>query len=342
MKKFKTFFLHSALLCNLLEVMHMKIKYLFSVLLLCLNVIGFISCRDSSKYVFHYVCLDEFNGDTLYLWRTTADRLKTDKDYGRNAVDSQIIRSGRVTFTGSIDTLHLYYIEGKNCNTYFYPEHGEITHKYMGTTEYSNPQSLAKQYECLKENGFPKGESRKFMLSNLQNAMGVYLLDYIGYYPNELYTIYDMCNTAMRDTVSLLINMKHQLSKTKELNKEDLYIDFKKSGLGQDNIYFSKYFNKDKIVCLFFANGDSVSFWRKMKELKRTYNNVYFVGYSNKYTTDTDFINHLKKDYGAYLFDDRGRYEESVMYAYRLDYRTAINYYLIFNSDGNLIDKYIE
>lgn len=320
----------------------MKIKCLFSILLLCLNVIGFISCRDSSKYVFHYVCLDEFNGDTLYLWRATADRLKTDKDYGRNAIDFQVIRDGRVTFTGLIDTLHLYYVEGKNCNTYFYPEHGEITHKHMGTTKYSNSQSLAKQYESLRENGFPKDESRNFVFSNIQNAMGIHLLDYIGYYPNELNAIYDKSNTAMRDSVSLLIGLKQQLSKTKELNKEDLYIDFKKKGFEQDSIHFSDCFNKDKIVCLFFANGDSISFCKKMKELKRTYNNVYFVGYSNKYTLDTDFINHLKKDYDASLFDDRGRYQESVMYAYRMDYRTAINYYLIFNNEGRLIDKYIE
>lgn len=322
--------------------MHMKIKCLFSILLLCLNVIGFISCRDSSKYVFHYVCLDELNGDTLYLWRTTADRLKTDKDYGRNAIDSQIIRNGRVTFTGSIDTLHLYYVEGKNCNTYFYPEHGEITNKYMGATEYSNPKSLAKQYEYLRENGFPKDESRKFMLSNLQNAMGIHLLDYIGYYPNELNVIYDKSNIAMRDTVSLLISLKNQLSKTKELNKEDMYIDFKKSGFEQDSICFSDFFNKDKIVCLFFANGDSISFWKKMNELKKTYNNVCFVGCSNKYFLDTDFISRLNTEYHACLFDDRGIYEESVMYAYRMDYRTAINYYLIFSSNGRLVGKYIE
>ena len=91
-------------------------KCLFSILLLCLNIIGLSSCRDSSKYVFHYICLDEFNGDTLYLWRTTADRLKIDKYYGRNTIDFQIVKNGRVTFAGSIDTLHLYYImPSANC-----------------------------------------------------------------------------------------------------------------------------------------------------------------------------------------------------------------------------------
>lgn len=319
----------------------MKLINLLYLLIFYICIINIISCTSLPTYTFNYISLDEFNGDTLYLWRTTADRLKTDKDYGLNAIDSQIISNGKITFTGLIDTLHFYYVKGENCNIYFYPELGEITHKYMGITKYSNPQSLAKQFEGLRENGFPKDKSRNFMLSNLQNAMGIHLLDYIGYYPNELNAIYDKSNTAMRDSVSLLISLKQQLSKTKELNKEDLYIDFEKKGFKHDSIHFSDCFNQDKIVCLFFANGDSISFWEKMKELKKTYDNVCFVGYSNKYFLDVDFINQLNSDYDACLFDDRGRYENTVMYAYRMDYRIAINYFLIFSSDGRLFDKYI-
>lgn len=219
--------------------------------------------------------------------------------------------------------------------------------KQMAITEFCNANLDFYQYyrskstHLLRENGFPKDKSRTFMLSNLQNAMGIHLLDYIGYYPNELNAIYDKSNTAMRDSVSLLISLKQQLSKTKELNKEDLYIDFEKKGFEHDSIHFSDCFNQDKIVCLFFANGDSISFWEKMKELKKTYDNVCFVGYSNKYFLDADFINQLNSDYDACLFDDRGRYENTVMYAYRMDYRIAINYFLIFSSDGKLFDKYI-
>lgn len=246
----------------------MKVKYLLGVLLLCLNVVGFIGCQTSPKYVFHYIGLDEFNGDTLYLWRTTADRLKSDKDYGKKALTSEVIRDGKVTFTGLIDTLHLYNVEGQNCNTYFYPEAGEITYKYSGGTEYSNPQSLAKHYELLKKKGFPIDKSRRFIFMNLKNALGVHLLDCIGCYPDELDEIYANSNPAMRDTVSLLLSLKKQLSETKKINIGDMYIDFKQKGFEEDSIYFSNYFNENKKVCLFFMNGDYDSCCIEMKKIK--------------------------------------------------------------------------
>ena len=67
----------------------------------------------------------------------------------------------------------------------------------------------------------------------------------------------------------------------------------------------------------------------------KTYNDISFVGYSNRYISDTIFVNNLKKDYTACLFDDRGRYEKTVMYVYRMDYRIVANYYLIFSSSND-------
>lgn len=319
----------------------MKVKYLLGILLLYLNVIGFVSCNTSSRYVFHYVGLDEFNGDTLYLWRTTADRLKSDKDYGRKALASKVIRNGRVTFTGLIDTLHLYNVEGKNCNTYFYPEAGDITCKYLEGMEYSNPQSLAKHYEFLKSKGFPIDESRRFIFENLKNALGVYLLDYIGCYPDELNKIFENSNPAMRDTVSLFLSLKKQLSETKELNVGDMYFDFKQKGLEEDSIYFSSYFNGNKKVCLSFANGDYNSCLLKIEEIKTTYNDVCFIGSLKRYTSNKMDINVLRKKYNIHLFDDRGYYEKSTMYKYRVNYRTKMNYYLVFDEKGYLLKMYI-
>lgn len=210
--------------------------------------------------------MDEFNGDTLRLWRATSDRLKSDKDYGKDPVATIIIRNGKASFSGLIDTLHLYYIDGKDCSLYFYPELGEVTHRYMGDTEYSNSQSVAKQYEILRREGFPNQESQEFLFSNLRNAMGIHLLDHVGCYPNELDAIYEKSNLAMRDTVSLLLGLKQQLSDTKELDIGDMYIDFRQKGFKQDSVHFSNYFNKDKTVCLFFANGNCKSFGVKMKK----------------------------------------------------------------------------
>lgn len=70
----------------------------------------------------------------------------------------------------------------------------------------------------------------------------------------------------MRDTVSLLLGLKQQLSDTKELDIGDMYIDFRQKGFKQDSVHFSNYFNKDKTVCLFFANGNCKSFGVKMKK----------------------------------------------------------------------------
>lgn len=319
----------------------MKVKYLLGILLLCLNVIVFVSCHTPSKYVFQYVGLDKFNGDTLYLWRTTADRLKSDKDYGKKALASQVIKNGKVTFTGLIDTLHLYSVEGKNCYTYFYPEAGEIICKYSGDIKYSNPQSLAKYYGALMNNGFPIDESRKFISVNLKNALGVYLLDHIGCYPDELDEIYENSNPAMRDTVSLFLSLKKQLSETKKLNVGDMYIDFKQKGFEEDSIYFSNYFCKNKKICLFFANGDYRSFFIKMEELNDNYNNISFVGYSNMYIVNKKDMNILKKKYNIHLIDDRGNYKKTVMYKYRVDYRMKMNYFLIFDEEGYLLEKYI-
>ena len=244
----------------------MKLVNLFYSLLLYICIIDLISCTSLPTYTFNYIGLDEFNGDTLRLWRATSDRLKSDKDYGKDPVATIIIRNGKASFSGLIDTLHLYYIDGKDCSLYFYPELGEVTHRYMGDTEYSNSQSVAKQYEILRREGFPNQESQEFLFSNLRNAMGIHLLDHVGCYPNELDAIYEKSNLAMRDTVSLLLGLKQQLSDTKELDIGDMYIDFRQKGFKQDSVHFSNYFNKDKTVCLFFANGNCKSFVVKMKK----------------------------------------------------------------------------
>lgn len=64
-------------------------------------------------YTFHYTGLDEFNGDTLYLWRTTADKLKSDKDYRRQPITLKVIKNGEVTFRGMTDTLLYTISKGK-------------------------------------------------------------------------------------------------------------------------------------------------------------------------------------------------------------------------------------
>lgn len=318
----------------------MKTLRVLRISLLFLCAIGLISCRPLPKYTFHYVGLNEFDGDTLFLWRATADGLKSDKDYGKNPVALEIVRDGKVTFTGLMDTLHLYYIEGRNCGAFFYPEAGEVTYIHLGRTAYTNPHSLAQQYEVLREKGFPQEESRAFVNSNLQNAMGIYLLDHLGCRPNELDKIYEKSNPAMQDTVSFLLSLREQLSKTTKINEGDRYINFKQKGFEQDSICFSDYFNQDKNVCLFFANGDSDSAIAIIDELRNNYKNSSFIGYST-YITNRKFAETLRDTYRVSLFDDGKRYENSVMYKYRVDFRTKMNYFLLFDSKGRLIKTYI-
>jgi hypothetical protein len=320
----------------------MKTKKLFGILVLFLCSIKLTSCdKDDAMYTFHYTGLDEFNGDTLYLWRTTADKLKSDKDYGRQPITLRVIKNGEVTFRGMTDTLHLYYIEGKNCCTYFYPESGEITYVHMKDREYSNPNSIANQYKELESDGFPKEASRKFLYTNLQNAMGIYLLDRIGFYPDELEYIYQNCHPIMKDTVSILLSMKRQLEQTSKLEKGARYIDFKQKGFEQDSIHLSDCFRQRREICLFFANDDKKDFIRHIDQLQKKNKDILFVGCTITHLMDKEYIKLLKETYKALLFDDRKRYEMSVMYQYRVDYRKRMNYCLLFDKDGYLKEIYI-
>lgn len=82
-------------------------------------------------------------------------------------------------------------------------------------------------------------------------------------------------------------------------------------------------------------------FLLKMEELNDNYNNISFVGYSNMYIANKKDMNILKKKYNIHLIDDRGNYEKTVMYKYRVDYRMKMNYFLIFDEKGYLLEKYI-
>ena len=59
-----------------------------------------------------YVGLDNFEGSTVYLWRYNADKLLSDRDFGKGAMDSTIVKNGTVSFVTPEDTLHLYALEG--------------------------------------------------------------------------------------------------------------------------------------------------------------------------------------------------------------------------------------
>lgn len=96
----------------------------------------------------HYVGLDDFEGNTVYLWRYSADKLLSDRDFGKGPMDSAIVAKGTVSFVAKEDTLHLYALEGNGMNVFFYPERGDLTLTYAHPSKdyvsdkSSNPNSL--------------------------------------------------------------------------------------------------------------------------------------------------------------------------------------------------------
>lgn len=170
-------------------------------------------------YTFYYRRVDKYSGDTLHLWRTTTNGLKSDKDYGKQPIASKAITNGEVAFDEIAGTLHLYYVEGRNCNAHFYPKNGEIIYAYMKGSQYNNLQSIANQYKELESNGLLKKASRKFFHTNQQNSIRIYLLDHIGFYPDELEYIYQNFHPLMKDMVSILLSMKRQLEPNLKIRK---------------------------------------------------------------------------------------------------------------------------
>lgn len=71
--------------------------------------LGLISCQSQEQtFTVHCTGLDAYEGDTVYLWRYGADRMTSDRDYGKAPLDFAIIRNGEVSFSGKEDTLHIY------------------------------------------------------------------------------------------------------------------------------------------------------------------------------------------------------------------------------------------
>lgn len=318
-------------------------------------LLGFVSLflcscnEEKEKCMVQYVGLDNFEGSTVYLWRYNADKLLSDRDFGKGAMDSTIVKNGTVSFVTPEDTLHLYALEGEGLNVFFYPERGELTLTYAHPSKdyvpdkSSNPNSLnALMCKLWHEDGFPRDKTREVMFANIQNAIGCYLLDrYAMVYPDELDDIYNRSNVLMRDSTSVLKSLRRQLDATKELNTGDMYVDFQQRTFEGDTVRFSDIAGKGHPVCLFFIL-DLIPENRIREEMERVRNEFPDVRFivPSYYLVDPemkDFKQELTDVYSACWLDDSRRWEHSVRWLYRVN--ASINYLYLFDGNGRLVER---
>lgn len=326
--------------------MKLKRLFLFGFILLII-----CSCQTKSpQFIVHYVGLDDCEGDTVYLWRLTADLMKSDKDYGRGPIDSTIVSNGQLFFIGKEDTLHMYEIEINDSWQRFYPERGELTLTHLPHTvtpisdKITHPHSLNEAiWKLWYEEGFPRDKTRRMLFANIQNAVGCFLLDrHAVVYPNELEDLYNRTNEEMRDTVSVLLSLNKQLKVTKAVQRNEPFFDFKQITFERDTLLFSNIVGKGEPTCLlFWLNANETNPVRKeLDALKKQYPAMQLVVAILFYPDPQSqlFMQELKEQYGAILVDDGRRFEGSVRWLYRI-HPTNFNYEYLFDGKGNLIKQ---
>lgn len=326
--------------------MKWKQLILFGITLLIMS-----GCRAKSPgFIVHYVGLEDYEGDTANLWQLTADMMKSDRDYGKGAIASAVVANGQITFTGKEDTLHMYEIEIQNSSRRFYPERGELTLTHVSPPtmpvpdKSTNPHSLNETvWKLWHEEGFSLDKTRRLLFATIQNAVGCFLLDrYAVVYPNELEDLYNRTNEKMRDTVSVLLNLRKQLQAHKAIQKNEFFVDFRQITFERDTLQFSDVAGKGKPTCLLFwmnAN-ETIPIKKELDSLKKQYPSMQLVVAALFYPDPQSqlFMQELKEQYGAMLVDDGRRFENSVRWLYRI-HSTNFNYEYLFDEKGNLIKQ---
>lgn len=320
------------------------------------------ACRQATstfpQFTVKYNSLQQYEGDTLYLWRTHLDAMWRFADEGYGVIDSAVITNGTAVFTGQEDTLHFYLIEGAGNNRVaFYPERGDLTITQLPpeqpgmddriTFESTNPQSKnVAFYDLRDKKKYPVEETRKMLFENIGNAIGSQLLNgYAIIYPDETQWLYDNSNEQLRDSAYSLVEIKEMLDNTRSLNVGDKFINFRQvESFSNDTIEFADIAGHGYPVCLLFESnpGEKNLIRNEMDRIKKKYPDIRFILPVFYFANPeyNDFNHELKSHYNAVLVDDnrgRGEFKNSVRYLYRL--RSGVNYSCIFDGEGKLLSK---
>lgn len=321
---------------------------------LCLTIV-LTACHSpqAPQFTIHYIHLEEYEGDTLYLWRS-ADKLYTgDRDNERGPLATAVVKDGKATFTGPEDTLNYYQISGiRNEEIRVYPERGEHTIFTIQTDkdfrdfsfESTNPYSKNRElHQLRRDNKYTPGVIRKIAFENIGNAVGIKLLSDIAIiYPDELEWIYNHSNPQLQKRAEVLINIKKQLEETRAINPGDSYINFKQTDYyTNDTIQFSDIAGKGKPTCLFFMPDPNIKncIRNEIEDIKAQYPDVQIV-IATSYFSDpenTDFLEELVNTHKATILDDSRTFENSARWFYRV--RSFANYIYLFDIDGKLLSK---
>lgn len=312
-------------------------------------LLGLIGCQSQDRtFTVHCVGLDAYEGDTLYLWRYGADRMTGDRDYGKGALDSAIVKGGEVSFSGKEDTLHFYGVERQQSMNFFYPERGELTVTNVVPPEMpvpdksTNPRSQnVRLWTLWHENVFPLEETRQFVFDNVRNAMGWMVFDrWANIYPNELEALYENSHPQMRDSTSVLKVLKRMLDDTRSLKLGEDFVDFSQVRYDEeDSVHFSDIAGQGQTVCLFFLLdiNDLDGVRDEIENLREQYPDMRVVvaTYRIQAPPFRAIIEELQAKYQATVLDDSRHFEKSARWKYRI--YSSFNYEYLFDGQGKLI-----
>jgi len=308
-----------------------------------------------NSFTVHYTNLEDYEGDTLYLWRSDYFFITGNRDMDRGALDSSIVKNGKATFTGLADTLSFYQISGiENIEIRFYSEPGELTIYEVPYPDptikdyyYKSTNPHSKNVELLQlrlTNRNTPGEMRRMLKENIANGMGYYLLDNnsVDVYPDELEWVYQHSNPLIRDKAIGMMNIKKILDETREINSGDPYVDFKqKDYFTNDTVQFSEIAGKGRPTALLFLNNPNTknSIRNEIEKLQAQYPDVRLVIPTSYYQDpeNKDFMKELASHYQAVLLDDSYRFDSSARRLYRI--LSFYNYLYLFDAEGKLIEK---
>lgn len=314
--------------------------------LYCILLIGGYACthQQTPYFLIRYKGLDAPDGTIAYLWRCHGDG---NWDIYSKPIQTSIVKNGQIEFKGLEDTTHIYRIELNGHSLFFYPESGELSFTHGTSFEHpasvvsNNPLSLNVQFWGLQQKQeIDIQQKRNMLFSNIQNAMGCYLLNQTVVYPDELQTLYDRANNTMKTETPLLKTLSATLNQSRLLEKGDKFIDYMWINKYKDSIYLSDKIGKGKPVALFFwtDKSEKLPLYIRIKELTKQIPDMQSIVIT-RHVYNPSAILFLRKleEEGILISEDNRSYKHSLFTIYRI-FNQNFNYEYIFNPQGILVN----
>lgn len=321
-------------------------RHWFAIYFCILLISGYACTRQQTPYfLIRYKGLNVPDGTVAYLWRCYGDG---NWDIYSRPIQKSIVKNGQIEFKGLEDTTHIYRIELNGNSLPFYPESGELSFTYG--TSFEHPVSATSTkllslnvqfWELQQTQETNVLQKRKMLFSNIQNAMGCYLLNQTIIYPDELQKLYDKTNDTMRSETPVLKTLSATLNQSQLLEKGDLFINYTWVNKQKDSTYLSDRIGKGKPVALFFwtDKNEKLPLYIRIKELAKQMPDIQPIIITRHVYNPSAilFLRQLEKE-GSLISEDNRPYKHSLFAAYRI-FNQNFNYEYVFNSQGILVNR---